>query len=237
MRRAGLYTSLTALLIFFFNFSDQAQTHWVASWTASQQLAEPQNSLATDDLRDATLRQIVHLSLGGTQLRVRISNRFGTAPLHFSAVHVARPVSTASAKIVEGTDKALSFSGKPDVIVPAGADYLSDPVDFPAAPLSDLAISFYLERASTAADRTSRLARHFLSRAWRSSRGLDFPNAKKVEHWYLIAEWMSSPRRSGGDCRAGRFDHRRTWRDDQWQRSVARCAGGAAAGVRDRRAV
>src|SRR6185369_11396697 len=125
MRRAGLCTSLTAFLIFFFNFSAQAQTHWVASWTAAQQLAEPQNSLAADDLRDATLRQIVHLSIGGTQLRVRISNRFGTEPLHFRAIHIARPVSTASAKIVYATDKALTFSGKPDVIVPAGADYLS----------------------------------------------------------------------------------------------------------------
>ena len=171
MRRAGLYTSLIALLIFFFNFSAQAQTHWVASWTASQQLAEPQNSLAADDLHDATLRQIVHLSLGGTQLRVRISNRFGSAPLHFSAIHIARPVTTTSAKIVEGTDKALTFSGKPDVIVPAGADYLSDPVDFPAARAFRSGDQHLSGTASTAADRTSRLARHLLLDSWQSSRG------------------------------------------------------------------
>src|SRR5579871_1003634 len=103
MRRAGLCTSLIALLIFFFNFPAQAQTQWVASWTAAQQLAEPQNSLAADDLHDVTLRQIVHLSLGGTQLRVRISNRIGTEPLHFSAIHIAPAVSPASPKIVEGT--------------------------------------------------------------------------------------------------------------------------------------
>ena len=187
MRRAGLCALLTALLIFLLNFSAQAQTHWVASWTAAQQLAEPQNSLAADDLRDATLRQIVHLSLGGTQLRVRISNRFGGEPLHFSAVHVARPVTTASAKIVEGTDKAVSFSGKPDVIVPAGADYLSDPVDFPAAPLSNLAISIYLEQLpqQQTGHPGSRATSHIVH--GNQVAAADLPKAKTFEHWYFIA--------------------------------------------------
>ncbi len=191
MRRATIRTSftalVTALLIFVFNSFAQAQTHWVASWTASQQLAEPQNSLATDDLRDATLRQIVHLSLGGTQLRVRISNRFGTEPLHFSAVHVARPVSTASAKIVEGTDKTLTFSGRPDVIVPAGADYLSDPIEFPAAALSDLAISLHFgEPPQQQTGHPGSRATSYLVHGNQVA-ALDLPNAKTFEHWYFVA--------------------------------------------------
>jgi lysophospholipase L1-like esterase len=187
MRRAGLCTSLTALLIFSFNFPAQAQTRWVASWAAAQQLAEPQNSLAADNLRDATLRQLVHLSLGGTQLRVRISNRFGSEPLHFSAIHIARPVSAASAKIVDGTDKALTFSGKPDVIVPAGADYISDPVDFSAAPLSDLAISIYLEQLPT--QQTGHPGSRATSYLVHGNQvaAADLPAAKTVEHWYFIA--------------------------------------------------
>ncbi len=187
MRRAGLCTSLTALLIFFFNFSAQAQTHWVASWTAAQQLAEPQNSLAADDLHDATLRQIVHLSLGGTHLRVRISNRFGTEPLHFTAIHIARPVTTTSAKIVDGTDKPLTFSGKPDVIVPAGADYLSDPLDFATTPLSDLAISIYLEQPpSQQTGHPGSRATSYLVHGNQVA-AADLPNAKTFEHWYFIA--------------------------------------------------
>ncbi|HUN60683.1 MAG TPA: hypothetical protein VMU53_01775, partial [Candidatus Sulfotelmatobacter sp.] len=70
-----------------------AQVHWVASWAASQQLVEPNNSLASEDLSDATLRQIVHLSLGGSQVRLHLSNRFGNAPLHLTVVHLARAVS------------------------------------------------------------------------------------------------------------------------------------------------
>jgi hypothetical protein len=65
---------------------------WVASWAASQQVPETQNSIQADDLRDATVRQIVHLSVGGTALRVHVSNEFGSFPLHFTSVHIARPL-------------------------------------------------------------------------------------------------------------------------------------------------
>jgi lysophospholipase L1-like esterase len=165
----------------------RAQTHWVGSWTASQQVPEPNNALATDDLQDATLRQIVHLSMGGTELRVRISNRFGVAPLVFTSVHIAEPVSAASAKIVVATDKIVTFAGSPEVTVPAGTDYLSDPVAFSAAALSDVAISLHIETPPArqtghpGSRATSYLAHGDLVSA------ADLPEAKKVEHWYFIA--------------------------------------------------
>jgi hypothetical protein len=53
--------------------------YWVGSWAASQQVPETQNLLDPELLRDATLRQIVHLSVGGNQWRVRVSNACGTA--------------------------------------------------------------------------------------------------------------------------------------------------------------
>ncbi|HTM38531.1 MAG TPA: GDSL-type esterase/lipase family protein [Terriglobales bacterium] len=164
-----------------------AQTHWVGSWAASQQLAEPQNSLPANDLRDATLRQIVHLSIGGPTLRVKISNRYGAAPLHFTGVHIARPESSVSAKIVSGTDKALSFSGVPDVIVPAGADYISDPVAFPVTPLSDLAITLHID--APPAQQTGHPGSRATSYVVHGDRlsALDLADAKKFEHWYFIA--------------------------------------------------
>ena len=64
---------------------------WVASWATSQQIPEPHNALSPDDLRDATLRQIVHLSVGGKTLRVHITNAFGTTPLSLTSVHIAHP--------------------------------------------------------------------------------------------------------------------------------------------------
>ncbi len=115
---------------------------WIASWGASQQIPEPQNALPSDDLRDATLRQIFHLSSGGPSLRVHLSNAFGAEALHFTSVHIARPVSPSSSAINVASDQALKFAGGGDVIVPPGAEFVSDPVEFPVTPLSDVAITF-----------------------------------------------------------------------------------------------
>jgi lysophospholipase L1-like esterase len=118
---------------------------WVVSWAASQQIPEPQNALPLDDMHDATLRQIVHLSVGGSALRVHLSNAFGTEALHFSSVHIAHPLSPASPAIDPASDKALTFAGNSDVTIPPGAEFISDPIAMPVAPLSDLAITFYLD--------------------------------------------------------------------------------------------
>jgi hypothetical protein len=95
---------------------------WIVAWSTSQQTPEPHNALPTDDLRDATIRQIFHLSVGGSLLRVHVSNAFGTEPLHFSGVHIARPLHPSSPAIDPATDKALIFAGSPDVTVPPGAE-------------------------------------------------------------------------------------------------------------------
>jgi hypothetical protein len=118
---------------------------WVGSWAASQQAPEARNGLAPGDLRDATLRQIVHLSLGGEMLRVHLSNAFGTAPLHMTSVHAARPASAAESRIDPATDRSLSFSGRADITIPAGAEEVSDPLAFAVAAQSELAITFHLD--------------------------------------------------------------------------------------------
>jgi lysophospholipase L1-like esterase len=161
--------------------------HWVGTWAASQQIPEPRNALAPNDLRDATLRQIVHVSLGGKVLRVHLSNAFGAAPLHFSAVHIARAVSVASARIDASTDHALSFFGIPEVTIPAGAEYISDPIAFAALPESDLAITFYLRQppqgeTSHPGSRSTSYLVHGNHVA-----AANLPNAKTFEHWFNIA--------------------------------------------------
>jgi hypothetical protein len=118
---------------------------WVASWAASQQIPETQNTLAADDLRDATVRQIFRLSVGGPALRVHLSNAFGTVALHFTSVHVARPLSPSSPEIDPASDRPLTFAGSKDVTVPPGAEFVSDSLEFAAAPLSDIAVTFHLD--------------------------------------------------------------------------------------------
>ena len=160
---------------------------WVASWGASQQIPEPRNALPAEDLTDATMRQIVRLTLGGPKLRVRLSNAFGTAELHLKAVHIAKPVSAASSSIVPGSDRALRFNGAPDVTIPAGAEYISDPIDYPMVPLSDLAITFYEEKppAQQTSHPGSRATTYYTHGNLVSAEEL--PGAKTIEHWYTIA--------------------------------------------------
>ena len=122
-----------------------ATVNWLGSWASSQQIPEPANALPSDALRDATLRQVVHLTVGGRELRARLSNAFGTAPLTILSVHVARPVSKETGSIDPATDRALTFAGSASVTIPAGADDYSDPVAFAAPALSDLAITLYIE--------------------------------------------------------------------------------------------
>jgi lysophospholipase L1-like esterase len=160
---------------------------WIVSWATSQQLPEPHNALPSDDLRDATVRQIFHLSAGGTALRVHVSNAFGTEVLHFSSVHIARPLRPASPAVDPATDKALSFSGSQDVTIPPGAEYICDPIAYPVRALSDLAVTFYLEvpPATQTGHPGSRATSYLVHGNIVSA--ADLPDAKNVDHWYQIS--------------------------------------------------
>ena len=160
---------------------------WVGSWAASQQIPEPGNSLARGDLHDATVRQIVRLSIGGSRLRVHLSNAFGTEPLRFTSVHIARPLSPAASAIDPKSDKPLTFSGATGIIVPAGAEYISDTIDYPVAPLSSMAITFHLDEppARETGHPGSRATSYYVHGDLVSS--ADFPNPKHVDHWYQVS--------------------------------------------------
>jgi lysophospholipase L1-like esterase len=160
---------------------------WVASWGASQQIPEAQNAMAPDDLRDATLRQIVHLSAGGTAIRVHLSNAFGSKALHLTAVHIAVPLSPASSAIDPATDRPLTFAGMADVTIPAGAEFISDELDVQVAARSDIAISFHLDVAPEVqtSHPGSRATSYFVHGDFVAARSLT--DAKRVDHWFQIS--------------------------------------------------
>ena len=161
---------------------------WVASWGASQQVPEPQNELPSDDLRNATVRQIVHLSVGGSAVRVHVTNVFGTEALQFTSVHIARPLSSSSAAIDPATDHPLTFAGQPAVTVPPGAEFVSDPVDYPVRPLSDLAITFHLDLppSKETVHPGSRATSYYEHGDAVSAATL--ADARHVDHWYQLSE-------------------------------------------------
>jgi lysophospholipase L1-like esterase len=123
-----------------------AQTHWVGTWGAA-----PSPQLETAEMKsqklvfhDQTLREIVHVSIGGDTVRVRLSNSFGTEPVEIGAAHLA--VRASDSGITPATDRALTFGGRPRVEIPAGAIVVSDPVQLKVVPAANLAISLYLPK-------------------------------------------------------------------------------------------
>ncbi|MES1198351.1 MAG: SGNH/GDSL hydrolase family protein [Pseudomonadota bacterium] len=159
---------------------------WVAAWATSQQIPESRNALDPADFHDATLRQVIHTTMGGDHVRVHISNVFGTAALHISAATIARGTPGAE-RIDASTLTTLTFAGQRDVTIPTGAEYISDPVAFATPAFSDIAISLHYDDAP--AQQTSHPGSRtdsFIGPGDLTS-APDFHAAKSVAHWYQIA--------------------------------------------------
>src|SRR5215470_4340262 len=110
--------------------------HWVGTWTAAP---APGEGAA---FANHTLRMMPRVSIGGSVLRVRISNAYGTRPLAIGAVRVG--VRSAGPAVVPGSNRRVTFGGEPTATIAAGALIVSDPVRLEFAPLSDLAVSVHL---------------------------------------------------------------------------------------------
>ncbi len=131
---------------------------WVGTWaTAPVVLPPPRDGapqapqvLGPEPVRiqDQTVRQIVHTSIGGSAVRVAVSNFFGTRPLEVGAAHVALRVDGAT--IDTGAAGSLRFGGQPAVTVEAGSMVVSDPIELGVPALADLAIDLYLTGDSSA---------------------------------------------------------------------------------------
>ena len=89
------------------------QQKWVGAWAAAQLAPDAKNSLAPEDYPNATLRQVVRLSIGGDKMRVRLSNAFGTQPLTIKAARVAVSAALNSARIDPATDRPLTPRERP----------------------------------------------------------------------------------------------------------------------------
>ncbi len=114
--------------------------HWVGTWAASPQGGGPGQDRPS--FTDRTLRQIVHTSIRGDVVRVRLSNAHGTAPLVIGEARLALRASGAA--IQAGTDRQLVFGGSPQVTIAPGAEAVSDLAFLRVPENADLAISLYV---------------------------------------------------------------------------------------------
>lgn len=118
---------------------------WIPTWTASPQPAwsaeVPFPLGLPSNLYLQTVRQVARVSVGGSQVRVVLSNAYGQSPLVVGAAHIG--LTADGADIRPGSGRVLTFGGKSSVTIPPGAPVISDPVDMAVVPLSKVSVSLY----------------------------------------------------------------------------------------------
>jgi len=113
---------------------------WVGAWATAPFAGDPWHQIPT--LVGSTMRQIVRTSIAGRALRIRFTNEFGTEPLRIDAASVA--LSAGESAIQPGSLRPLTFGGLPSIVIPAGAQALSDSVDLATPNFADLAVSLFV---------------------------------------------------------------------------------------------
>jgi lysophospholipase L1-like esterase len=161
--------------------------HWVATWTASPYYDsgnQPPTSLS-----NAVLRQIAHVSLGGSQLRVQFAN-CGNGSVTLSSAHMAlsKSSTTADSNIDAATDKALAFSGAASVTIAQGKEVWSDPIDFTVANQGNVTITtaFGSVPSQVCGHSGSRTTSYIKSGSSDVS-AASMTSPTTTEHWYYIS--------------------------------------------------
>src|SRR5438477_6221001 len=208
--------------------------HWVGTWTAAP---APGEGAA---FSNHTLRMIPRVSIGGSVLRVRISNAYGTRPLAIGAARVG--VRSTGPAVVAGSNRRLTFSGEPSATIAAGALVVSDPVRLEFAPLSDLAVSVHLPGDLPASfGITGRYARqtNYISPPGDFAAEELMPVGRLTDDWYFLCGLdVVAPRETRAivalgdsltDANISTHDGHHSWPSQLARRLMARKSGRAMA--------
>ena len=173
--------------------------HWVGTWatatigrppypppatTATPANPAPQNRVPFPS--NQTLRQIVHASIGGSRVRVVVTNAFGAAPLEISAAYIA--LRDKQAALLAGSGQALTFSGQTTATVPAGAVMVSDPAALKVPDFADVAVDLFIggdTSAQTLTIHRAALQTNYVA-AGNKAGAADLPDASTVPSWFFL---------------------------------------------------
>ncbi len=136
-----------------------------------------------------TLRQIVRTSVGGSRVRVVLSNAFGNAPVTIGAAYIALRDKEDAIKTAQGS--ALTFSGRPSVTIPALATVYSDPVTLTVPSMTDVAIDLYLPGTTNTPAaltmHTSSFQTTYISETGNHIGAAKLPTVATIRSWFLLS--------------------------------------------------
>jgi len=205
-------------------------THWVGTWTAAPAPAEGAA------FSNHTLRMIPRVSMGGSRLRVRISNAYGLRPLAVGAACVG--LRSSGPAVVPSSNRRLTFGGDRSTMIAAGTHIVSDPVELAFAPLSDLAVSVHLPQdLPVSFGITGRYARqtNYVSPPGDFTSDEVMPVGRLTDDWYFVCGVdVVAPKETGAivalgdsltDANISTHDGHHSWPSQLARRLVARPSG------------
>src|SRR5215475_1746979 len=147
---------------------------WIATWATSPQSGTPDPREPLLNIDNQTVRERARASIGGSRIRLRFSNEFGSSPLLIGAATVAIPKDASTIK--EESIRNVTFEGRNSIEIPAGAPVLSDPISLQLMPRAEISISIYFPKRLT----TPTLHAFAFKRAVVSQHG-DFTHKRKID--------------------------------------------------------
>jgi lysophospholipase L1-like esterase len=151
-------------------------------WTAGFRTAviSPYEQIKLSEPRgfsDQTVRQVLRMAGGGERLRLRLTNRYGRAPLTIGAATIATEHGRAD----------VTFDGAPELTISPGQEAVGDPVDLPVAPGTDLVLNLYFPAETGLATYSHKPAEtaRIVAGNQVSSRAL--PDAEQVEGRFYVS--------------------------------------------------
>jgi hypothetical protein len=176
------------LLVWLLLYASQpvgaSSNNWIATWASSPQARGPNPREPLLNIDNQTVRERVRVSIGGSEIRLRFSNEFGSSPLVIGSSTVAALTDASSVK--EESVQSVTFEGHSSVTIPAGAPVLSDPVKFPVTSGAEISISIYFPKRVTTPTLHAFAFKHTVI-----SPSGDFTHAEKIQAAAVSTAWIS----------------------------------------------
>ena len=158
---------------------------WEATWATAIEFTGP-SDMPASSLSNRAIRQIIHVSKGGTQLQLKLSNVHSKEPVYIKSVFIAdaKEASDIDAK----TAKYVTFNGKRNITIEPGKDLTSDVIGYNLKPLQLLSITINYGESTpvnASSHRGSRTTSYIIKGVAKPK--TKFIDAEKVDHWYNIA--------------------------------------------------